>query len=103
MIFNPWRKYPRWKPKKEGYYLCTIPDMESGYSYVTRLYYNKFANQWVNNDRLSVFCGYNVFKVCRAPIQENQVYGDGLCDRTEDVIAWKKLPKAKRTKMRVKE
>ena len=96
MIFNLWRKYPRWKPKEQGYYLCKIrPDLETGYSYVTRLYYNDRTKKWINNDRKSVFQGYNVYKVCRAPIAENRVYEDGLCDRTDDVIAWKKLPKVK--------
>ena len=98
-MINPWRKYPRWKPRKEGYYLCTIKtDMETGYSYVTRLFYDKIHDKWVNNDRLSVFSGYNVYKVCRAPIEENRVFGDGLCDRTDDVVYWKKLPKGKKYK-----
>ena len=32
-----------------------------------------------------------MYKVCRAPIEENHVYSDSLCER-KDVIAWKKLP-----------
>lgn len=96
MIFNPWRKFPKWKPKVEGYYLCTI--YSDDIFYATRLYYKD--GKWTNNDRLAVFRGYNVYKVCRAPIEENHLYSDGLCDRTDDVVAWKKIPKEYRKKRR---
>lgn len=96
MIFNPWRKFPRWKPKKDDYYLCTIYSLEANITYATRLYYER--GKWLNNDRRSVFKGYNVYKPCRATIEENHVYSDSLCDRTDDVIYWKKMPKGKEAK-----
>jgi hypothetical protein len=96
MIFNPWRKFPRWKPKEDGYYLCTIYDLETDYSYVAKLYYTVRSGLWENNERINVFMGYTIYKVCRAPIEENRVYRDSLCNRTEDVVAWKKMPKGKK-------
>ena len=91
MPFNFWRKYPKRRPKEDGYYLCTI-GME-GDPYLLKLFYSTRKNKWIDIRRQNVFDGYVVYKVCRAPIEENRVYTDGLCDRTEEVIAWKKLPK----------
>lgn len=92
MKFNLWRKYPRWKPKVNGYYLCTVVET-NGSLVIYKLYYNKSVDRWIDISRQTVFDGYVVYKVCRAPIEENHVYTDGMCNRTEDVIAWKKLPK----------
>lgn len=93
MIFNFWRRYPRRKPKESGFYLCTI-NMSDIDSYVMKLFYSPEKDKWIDIHRQKVFDGYVVYKVCRAPIEENRVYKDGLCDRTDAVIAWKRLPKA---------
>lgn len=86
MIFNPWRKYPKRKPKEDGWYLCTVP-------YTVRVFhYDVRKDKWTDTSRQHVFDGYVVYKCCRAPIQENRVYTDGLCER-DDVVAWKKLPR----------
>lgn len=94
-MMNFWRAYPNRKPKKDGFYLCTI---DVGERYIEKLWYNSRFNTWSDLRRQKVFDGYVVYKPCRAPIQENRVYTDGLCDRTEDVVAWKKLPKFYRGK-----
>ena len=91
MLFNFWRRYPRRKPKESGFYLCTIQMDEDRYLLI--LFYSANKDKWIDIRRQKVFDGYVVYKVCRAPIEENRVYTDGLCDRTEEVIAWKRLPK----------
>ena len=93
MIFNFWKRYPRRKPKGSGFYLCTIGIGEEE-GYILKLFYSVKEDKWIDIRRQKVFDGYVVYKVCRAPIEENRVYKDGLCDRTDDVVAWKKLPKA---------
>lgn len=98
-MFNIWRRYPRRKPKSSGHYLCTVAvwdgeDRER--FYVTKLYYKSSKNCWIDSNRQSVFDGYNVYKVCRAPIEDNHVYADSMCNRTDDVRAWKKLPRCYR-------
>lgn len=95
MRINYWRNYPRRKPKEDGFYLCTI-DMGGGIHVVKQLWYNARTGSWINKERLSVFEGYAVFKHCRATIEENHVYTDSLCDRTEDIVHWRMLPKVKR-------
>lgn len=99
MVFNWWRRFPRFKPKGDGCYLCTIKtqelndDYDYGYSYyVKTLYYYPDGDFWLDTSRQSVFDGYKVYKSCRATIEENRVHTDSLCIR-DDVIAWKKLPK----------
>ena len=89
-MFNRWRQYPKRKPKEKGYYLCTVK-MGDDDGYVLKLFYNPKHDRWSDIRRQKLFDGYVVYKVCRAPIEENRVYTDGLCDRTDDVVAWKKL------------
>ena len=96
MIFNFWRRYPNRKPKQSGYYLCTTSEVqifayENCISFIHILYYSKRRDKWIDISRQTVFDGYVVYKVCRAPIEENHVYSDWLCERS-DVVAWKKLP-----------
>lgn len=93
MIFNFWRRYPRRKPKEGKFYLCTIGIGEEQ-GYVLKLFYSVKEDRWIDIHRQKVFDGYVVYKVCRAPIEENHVYKDGLCDRTDEVVAWRELPKA---------
>ena len=94
MIFNWWHKYPKHKPKKKGWYQCTVRYGReiNGTPCVLRLFYCDWRDIWINDSRQQVFDGYKVYKVTRATIEENRVYGDSLCERN-DVIAWKKLPK----------
>lgn len=86
-----WRKYPKHKPKDNGWYLCAM-DVGSDILPLMVLFYDKREKKWFNITRQTVFDGYVVYKCCRAPIQENRVYTDRLCERS-DVLAWKKLPK----------
>ena len=102
MIFNAWRRYPKKKPKESGWYLVTTSESqtfryENSRSYVRALYYYKPGSYWIDISRQLVFEGYMVYKVCRAPIEENHVYTDWLCKRG-DVVAWKKLSKKYRRK-----
>lgn len=91
MIFNPWRKYPKRRPKESDNYLCTL---ENGS--VVKLYFmvRDSKDIWIDPNRQSVFDGYKVYSQCRAAIEENRVWTDGLCKRTDEVVAWKKMPKA---------
>lgn len=98
MIFNRWRKYPRRKPKNEGWYQCTVQYGLSGQDespIVMDLYWWYAPDRggiWVDRRRESVFDGYKVYKPSRAAIEENRVFRDNDCERI-DVIAWKKMPR----------
>lgn len=88
IVFNFWKRYPKRKPKDEGWYLCT---MQNGR--VMDLYYDWLLDNWIDKRRMSVFNGYKVYKSGREPFEYNRVFGDFGCIR-DDVVAWKKLPKA---------
>lgn len=96
MIFNPWRKYSWFKPKKEGWYTCTVRIKEEDGKELRRvidLYYIPWMDRWFDDRRQSVFKGYVVYLSGRGQLEGNRVYDDRLCDLTKSVIAWKKLPK----------
>ena len=88
MIFNFWKRYPKRAPMDDGWYLCTL---ENGR--VMDLYYDWLIKEWIDKRRQSVFNGYKVYKSGKEALDYNRVYGDANCLR-DDVVAWKKLPKA---------
>lgn len=94
MLFNRWRKYPKRKPKESGVYQCTVQYGYGGmedHLAILDLRYQKESDKWTDIRRQHVFDGYKVYASCRAPIEDNRVYTDGLCERI-DVMAWRKLP-----------
>ena len=92
-MLNIWRPYPIFKPKKDGWYLCTCSDgAGTYYPRVMLLHYTQWSDTWVNLERMRVFRGYMVYMSCRAPIDDNLVMEDNECKRY-DVIAWKKVPR----------
>lgn len=96
-IFNRWRKYPRKKPKTEGFYQCIVNYGLGGRiknPIIMDLYWwyaPGIGGVWVDRRRQSVFDGYKVFLANRAPIEDNRVFRDN-CSERNDVIAWRKLP-----------
>lgn len=95
-ILNFWRKYPKRKPKFNGWYQCTV---KHGFGVhkprVMDLYFHD--GYWIDRRRKQVFEGYKVYKPSRAAIEDNRVWNDELCDR-DDVIAWRRLPNVYREK-----
>lgn len=92
MIFNLWRPYPLLKPKKNGWYSCTINPGDGSDRTVMDLYFDTWAGMWVDKRRKQVFVAYKVYKPGREPLEYNRVHEDSLCT-SFDVIAWKKLRK----------
>ena len=92
-----WKRFDKCKPKKNGWYQCTIvyPFHDSYQSYVMDLYYYTEIGKWKDNRRQSVFDTYEVFGYEESN-EKHQLSTIDLCDRTDQVIAWKKLPKVYR-------
>ena len=93
-MFRKWKKYPKHKPKTDGWYEVTYqfddrPDAVT----VTCLYFVAWRGVWEDRHRVMVFEGYKVYKPSKAPIDDNRVYSDVLCDRTLGVRAWRPLAK----------
>lgn len=95
LIFNRWRKFPRRKPKAEGRYLCIVRYGLGGViesPTIMDLYWwyaPDHGGVWIDRRRKNVFDGYKVYSSSRAPIEDNRVFGDSLCERI-DVLAWKR-------------
>lgn len=93
MIFNPWRPYPMWLPKKDGWYRCTVESFENpGERKVMDLYFDARAEIWEDKRRQQLFLGYKVYKPGREALEYNRVHSDRLCVRN-DVVAWRRIEK----------
>lgn len=86
-MFNFWKPYPKKKPKKSGWYLCSI---RFGTTYLTEyimdLYYDAEHDVWKDDRRINVFQLYTVIDALG-----KHVYRDETCIRN-DVVAFKRLP-----------
>lgn len=100
-IFNFWKKYPDRKPDSSGYYWCSVAkwDGEDREIFIGMvLYYNKSTDKWIDVSRQSVFDGYFVYKTEVKSDWDIGEATDYLCDKTEDVVAWKRVPRVKKVR-----
>ena len=82
-----WSKFPKKKPKKNGWYICLIEfkvDQETYQSYVMDLYWYSDKEKFMDNRRKNVFSEYLVYNY-----ESEKIDRDHLCDRTASVVAWK--------------
>ena len=88
-MFNMWKPFPKYKPKENGWYQCSIRYGDSpGQSYVMDLYWYSEKEFWRDNRVVHLMCElYDVYG-------DNQklIRGETVGVRN-DVIAFKKLPK----------
>ena len=89
-----WHVFKKKKPKKEGWYQCTV-EVPGQQRYVMDLYwYNRLGGRFRDNRRQNVFDSYIVYGYNDETRELNlRLYTEPLCDRTEGVIAWRKLPR----------
>ena len=95
-MFNRWKPYPKYKPKKRGWYICSIRYGEDKrQAYVMDLFWDEVRGVWKDNRRLNVFSTYEVYgwgeSIIGTPAK-TRLYHDRLCERN-NVIAFKKQPK----------
>lgn len=93
-LFNLWRPFPEYKPRENGWYICSIRyGDEHDQAYVMDLYWYNDKKEWRDNRRLDVYNMYRVYGYnVDTGIQDMLITRDNLCVRT-DVIAFKKVPK----------
>lgn len=98
-----WREYPKNKPKKSGWYICSIYIEQDALShegkdvtsYVMDLWYDFESDKWKDNRRKNVYDVYEVYGRCPGPnetVALERKFSDRLCIR-DDVVAFKNLPK----------
>lgn len=83
-----WKRFDKKKPSKNGWYQCTV-EVPNQQRYVMDLYWYDESQQFRDNRRCNVFFIHEI----RSSRSDKRLYSDDLCDRTNDVIAWKKMPK----------
>jgi len=80
-----WKKFIEEKPKKNGWYSCTV-EVKGQQRYVMNLYLYPEKNKFIDNIRESVCYTHRVVSH-----SGERIYDIGQ-DRTGDVIAWAELP-----------
>ena len=93
-MFNRWKPYPKYKPSKGGWYICSIRyGEEPGQAYVMDLFWDEKEEKWKDNRRLDVYNTYEVYGYNdETHLMDKRMYKDNLCYRN-DVIAFKKIPR----------
>ena len=86
-----WRKFPKNKPKKNGWYICTV-EVPNQQRYVMMLYWygeRGESGRFIDNNRQYVFDIYSVYGYSGSKLTTCN-----LCDRTNSVVAFRKPPKS---------
>lgn len=85
-----WTQFPKHKPKEDGWYVCTI-EVPNQQRYVMMLYWygNQEGGKFIDNLRQSIFDWYDVYGY-----QGEKLKTCSLCDRTDEVVAFRKRPKS---------
>lgn len=93
-LFNTWRPFPKEKPEKDGWYQCTVEE-PGQCRYVMNLYWYGEKERFKDDLRRDVFGSYDIYDYDKEThFYDKQIFFDQFCDRTEDVVAWKMMPKA---------
>ena len=82
-----WKRFDRKKPKKNGWYTCTV-EVPNQQRYVMDLFWYNQTQQFRDNRRQDVYDVYEVYNY-----DGKKMHADKLCNRTNNVIAWKKRPR----------
>lgn len=86
-----WRRFPKKQPREKGWYQCTIcyEFGENTHStYVMDLFWNPDNQTFKDNRRQNVFDTYSVYGC-----GDRKLATERIVDRTNEVVAWRKLPK----------
>lgn len=81
-----WKKFSNRHPEKEGWYMTTV-EVKGQQRYTMALYWYPEIGKWIDNVRQYVFDSYRVYN-----FRSERLYTIPLCDRTNDVVAWRKIP-----------
>ena len=89
-LFNRWRELSKEKPKKDGWYLCTLqtPGVDR---HVEQLYWYGEIQQFKNKEIVDLYNSCDVYAYNRVTHDYDILLKD---HRTDDqIIAWKHLPR----------
>ena len=89
-LFNTWQRFPEEKPKKDGWYLCTLetPGVDR---HVEQLYWYGDIQQFKNKQIVDIYLSCDVYAYNRTTHEYDILLRDHTTD--DKLIAWKRLPK----------
>ncbi len=93
-----WHRFPETAPPKEGWYMTTV-EVPRQQRYTMSLYWYPDRHKFIDNIRQDTFNTYEVFGWSNdvgedGKFRKVRMFTSDLCDRTEDVVAWRSIPKA---------
>lgn len=87
-----WQPFPDNIPSKNGWYSCTV-EVRNQQRYVMNLYWYGESAKFQDNIRQDVFSTYEVYGwASDTPDHRKRLFTIDLCDRTNDVVAWRREP-----------
>lgn len=89
-LFNKWRVLSEKKPKKDGWYLCTV-ELVDGERHIEQLYWYGEIQQFKNKQVVDIYSTCDVYAYNRVTHEYDILVKDYISK--EQVIAWKKLPR----------
>ena len=89
-LFNKWRVLSEEKPKKDGWYLCTV-ELADGERHIERLYWYGEIQQFKNKQVVDIYSTCDVYAYNRVTHEYDILVKDYISK--EQVTAWKKLPR----------
>lgn len=95
-MFNPWRKYPNTKPRKSGWYICTveIPNKER---YTMELYYEKISDNFIDKKGVKMAEIFFDKSIANSYKYQRDIFRQYVTNKTSLVKYWKKVSKPKLT------
>ena len=82
-----WKNFSDRHPEEKGWYMTTV-EVKGQQRYTMTLYWYPEIGKWIDNTRQDVFDTYYVNNYCG-----QRLHTTSLCDRTDDVVAWRKIPR----------
>lgn len=89
-LFNSWRDFEKEKPKKDGWYLCTVELVDGG-RHIEQLYWYGEIQKFKNKQVVDIYSTCDVYAYNRVTHEYDILVKDYISK--EQVIAWKKLPR----------
>ena len=90
-VDHMWKPFPKHKPTTDGWYICTV-EVKDQQRYVMMLYWHSKrgeSGKFIDNLRESMFDMYDIYGC-----DNEKLTTCHLCDRTDGVVAFRKVPKS---------
>lgn len=96
-MFNPGRKYPNTKPRKSGWYICTVENFSNKDRYRIELHYDRNSDNFIDK-KGEIMAEIFFDKIVKNNYKyQRDVFKQYVTNKTSLVKYWKKVSKPKLT------